>query len=141
MRCHAMPNASATQRRPTDQLACLALLPAAACRQVVLLRPGLATWSHSLAQPGVKVRSLFKSWGALGLNWAAMHHWAAAQGANRLLLTTRLPATHRPSCLQFYEVDSRPAVQRKKQLLDELLPGWRHAAQRPRFVEGARAEG
>ncbi|PRW33577.1 methyltransferase [Chlorella sorokiniana] len=35
----------------------------------------------------------------------------------------------------FYEVDSRPALQHKKQLLDELLPGWRHAAQRPRFAE------
>ena len=37
---------------------------------------------------------------------------------------------------QFYEVDSRPALQRKKQLLDEVLLGWRHAALRPRFAEG-----
>ncbi|KAL4857081.1 putative S-adenosyl-L-methionine-dependent methyltransferase [Chlorella vulgaris] len=59
------------------------------CRQVVVLRAGWSTWSHSLAQPGV----------------------------------------------QFYEVDSRQAVQRKKEALDALLPGWRRAARRPRFVE------
>ncbi|KAI3425332.1 hypothetical protein D9Q98_009096 [Chlorella vulgaris] len=59
------------------------------CRQVVVLRAGWSTWSHSLAQPGV----------------------------------------------QFYEVDSRQAVQRKKEALDALLPSWRRAARRPRFVE------
>ncbi|KAL4419926.1 hypothetical protein ABPG75_007024 [Micractinium tetrahymenae] len=59
------------------------------CKQVVVLRSGLGTLAHSLAQPGVK----------------------------------------------FYEVDSRAEVARKKAALDAVLPGWRHAAQRPRFVE------
>lgn len=56
------------------------------------------------------------------------------------LLTAGLPAAPAPpaSLPQFYEVDSRPALQRKKQLLDEVLPGWRHAALRPRFAEGKR---
>ncbi|KAL4430398.1 hypothetical protein ABPG77_002204 [Micractinium sp. CCAP 211/92] len=60
------------------------------CKQVVVLRSGLGTLAHSLAQPGVK----------------------------------------------FYEVDSRAEVARKEAALDAVLPGWRHAAQRPRFVEG-----
>ena len=41
------------------------------------------------------------------------------------------------SLQQFFEVDAREVVRRKKQALDALLPGWRSAACRPRFVEGA----
>lgn len=41
-----------------------------------------------------------------------------------------------PPALQFYEVDSRAEVVRKKAALDAVVPGWHRAAQRPRFVEG-----
>ena len=61
------------------------------CRQVVVLRAGWSTWSHSLAQEGV--------------TW--------------------------------FEVDTRQAVRAKREVLDDVVPGWRRSVRRPRFVEGA----
>lgn len=41
--------------------------------------------------------------------------------------------------VQFFEVDARDVLQRKKEALDAVLgPAWRTAARRPRFVEGKR---
>ena len=42
-----------------------------------------------------------------------------------------------PPCgLQFFEVDSRQVLQRKKEALDAVLPGWRRDLRRPSFAEG-----
>lgn len=54
-------------------------------RQVVLLRPGLSTWSHSLAQPGVKASAVAST--------AAKqrgHTWAAESGTPQLPLMVTL---------------------------------------------------
>lgn len=94
------------------------------CRQVVLLRSGFSTWAHSLAQPGVQVR----------LGGVAVLHSRPSLALNTAHPS---PCSPPPPCrLQFYEVDSREAVSKKKAALDAVLPGWRAAARRPRFVEG-----
>ena len=47
------------------------------------------------------------------------------------------------SCLflavQFFEVDSRQVLQRKRETLDAVLPAWRRDLRRPTFAEGAPA--
>lgn len=44
-----------------------------------------------------------------------------------------------PPTVRVFEVDSRPALARKRALLDAALPPyWRSSPARPRFVEGGR---
>jgi hypothetical protein len=130
------------------------------CRQVVVLRAGWSTWSHSLAQPGVQVRTARHASAAIQSvpicpsTVALLPAGREVAVGGRAAIVTADPASIVPPnrcsdvpCalfvtsppFQFYEVDSRQAVQRKKEALDALLPGWRRAARRPRFVEGERA--
>lgn len=130
------------------------------CRQVVVLRAGWSTWSHSLAQPGVQVRTARHASAAIQSvpicpsTVALLPAGREVAVGGRAAIVTADPASIVPPnrcsdvpCalfvtsppFQFYEVDSRQAVQRKKEALDALLPSWRRAARRPRFVEGERA--
>ena len=100
------------------------------CRQVVLLRAGLSTWAWALAQPGVRVRPcLCCCPGRVLVGGGGLSLGSSQPPLNRRRLPPSPPQ-------QFFEVDSREAIARKKALLDGTLPPyWRSAATRPLFVE------